>query len=309
MSPAPASQWTPLVTVVVATNRRSRYLEAALRSVAEQDYPQWEIVLVDDGSPDPVAVADVAARFARVRVIRQDNAGVAVARNVGIADARGELLAFLDDDDVWLTDRLALQVDSLRARPDAVLSYGRVSSIDDTGRQIAPADQRPASDIHAVFGRDATPQFQTVLIRRATVSRIGGFHSSLALAEDLDLILRAAREGPFVFVDREIVRYRAHRANVSANSRELALSIDAVLRLHRRARGAREDGTYRDLRRGLRRNRSYIAWSGSRAVSADLARGRLGRAAAEAAWVARHAADVPFVIAARRVRALFRRGD
>src|SRR5690554_6786704 len=112
------------VTCVIATNRASPYLDEALSSVAAQTYPDIDVLVVDDGSPDPDGLGAVLARHPHAQVIRLRAQGVANARNEGARRARGEFLAFLDDDDRWQPERIALQVAALQTSPDAPASFG-----------------------------------------------------------------------------------------------------------------------------------------------------------------------------------------
>ena len=103
------------VSVVIPVYNAARFLADAIRSVQAQRHPRIEIIVVDDGSTD--GSGEVARSFAGVRCLRQANGGIAAARNAGVHEARGNLLAFLDADDLWTPGKLALQLDVLRADP------------------------------------------------------------------------------------------------------------------------------------------------------------------------------------------------
>lgn len=136
----------PLVSVVVATNRGGPFLAEALASVAAQTYPHVELVVVDDGSPDPAVIRDLVEEAGVGTVLRLDPSGVSTARNTGVGRTRGELLAFLDDDDRWHPDRLRLAVDALAARPDAVISYCAMRTVDPRASSSwPPTSARPAT--------------------------------------------------------------------------------------------------------------------------------------------------------------------
>ena len=108
----------PLVSVVMPAYNAGPYIEQAIRSVLEQDYPNIELIVVDDGSKDGTPEAVEALFGDRVRVLRQKNGGPAAARNLGIRASNGTLLAFLDADDVWLPGKLQAQVSYMLAHPD-----------------------------------------------------------------------------------------------------------------------------------------------------------------------------------------------
>ena len=110
----------PLVTVIIPTYNRVRYLREAIDSVLSQDFRDFELIVVDDGSTD--ATSDLMDAYSsRLRYIFQEHHGVSAARNTGIAHARGSLVAFLDSDDLWLPKKLSAQVDFFRKNRDALI--------------------------------------------------------------------------------------------------------------------------------------------------------------------------------------------
>ena len=294
----------PLVSVVVATDRGGPFLAEALASIGAQTYPHLEAVLVDDGASDPTALREITDRFPEVTVIRQDNAGVSVARNHGVSRTAGSLLVFLDDDDRWHPERIARQVTALQETPDAVLSYCGMRTIDDEGNELVAADQYQVRDVHEVLRRQTGIILPSVMVRRETFLRVGGFHPAFRRAQDLDLVLKVALEGPFVFVDEALVDYRYHRDNNTRRHRELCRSIDHVVRLHlwNAQEKGRED-LVADHRASLAANARFAAWSAVRA-SRQLAReGAYVAAAREIGWAVRFAPSAPVTALRRRLTA------
>lgn len=292
----------PLVSVVVATNRESPFLGAALDSVVNQTYTHWELIVVDDGSPDPGGLGTALAAYPAARLIRQDNAGPSVARNVGAAASSGEFLVFLDDDDMWDPERLARQVQSLLTSAGAPLSYCKMHSIDEAGKTIFPATQIAVGTRRDVLRGEAGILLPNVMVRRHSFERIGGFHPALRHAEDLDLILRLAAEGTFAFVDEDLVAYRAHGGNLTGQWAQLVRSIDRVLDLHAGAaaeRGDREAVADHKVRRNA--NHRYAAWSAVRSARGLLRQHRYGAAVGELATAARLAPDAPFLWLRKRL--------
>lgn len=291
------------VSVIVATDRGGPYLGEALASVAAQTHPRVETILVDDGSTAPAALREITDRYPGVRVLRQDNAGVSVARNFGVSQSRGDLLVFLDDDDRWHPERLARQVASLVDDSTAVLSYCGMRTIDDAGHELVPADQHQVRSVHDVLRRSTGIILPNVMVRRETFLRIGGFHPSFRRAQDLDLVLKVALEGDFVFVDETLVDYRFHGGNNTRRHRELCRSIDTIIRLH--LWNAQEKGRtdlVPDYRASLEANARFAAWSAARA-SRRLARDRdYLSAASEIAWALRFAPGAPLSWARQRLR-------
>lgn len=223
----------PVVSVVIATNRRGPFLQEALTSLRDQTYSRIEAVLVDDGSPDAAALETLVRPFPAVTLVRQVGAGVAVARNNGVMRTTGELIAFLDDDDRWHPERIRRQAEVMDRHPNAVLSYGALRTVDDAGRELVTPDQTQVRDIHDILRRRTGIIAPNIMVRRETFLRVGGFHPAFRRAQDLDLVLKAAHEGEFVFVPDAIVDYRHHRHNNTRQHRQLCRSIDHVLRLHR----------------------------------------------------------------------------
>jgi len=278
----------PLVSIVLATNRTSRFLADALTSVQAQSYLNWELVVVDDGAPDSSAILRAAEAVSGARVIHQPPLGVSIARNAGVAQTRGEYLAFLDDDDRWLHTRLERQVQLLESRPDAVASFCGMRTIDSNGLVLAEAEQRDIDGRLAVARRDTGIILPNLLIRRTAFEQAGGFHSRIRQAEDLDLVLRLAELGSFVRERAVLVDYRAHDENTTKRHRELMRSIDHVLTLHRWAAVEKGDEELaRALAESLRKNDRFAWWSALRAAKAALRQKQPGAALADVGWALR----------------------
>ena len=279
---------TPLVSVVLATNRNGPYLAATLESLAGQTFTRWELILVDDGAPDPAAIEAAASAVPEARVIHQANAGVSAARNVGAAAGLGRYLAFLDDDDLWSPERLALQVAALEARPDAVASYCQWDFMDEQGTVFGTGELR-AGDLRAFLRHETRAPIPTLLITRRGLDRVGMFHPMLPPGEDLDLIYRLARTGPFVFVPDVLVHYRRHDANESGDLRAAALASRRALWVQQWW-SARSDETelLDDLHFGLRQSRRYWTDQLVRAAAHEAGHGHLATAGRYAAFVTRH---------------------
>ncbi|MFE6236475.1 glycosyltransferase family 2 protein [Cellulosimicrobium sp. NPDC057862] len=301
------------VSVVVATNRGGPFLAEALASVLAQSYPAAELVVVDDGSPDPQALLQIVEDVAqggtspRPRVVRQAPAGVSAARNAGVAQTSGELVAFLDDDDRWHPDRLRRHAEVMAERLDVVVSYCGMRTIDADGTELVAADQRAADDQRAVI-RGPGVMLPNLVIRRDVFDAVGGFDPEYQQGEDLDLVLKASAHGPFAFVDDVLVDYRHHASNTTRSYRALAAAIRVILRRHRAAAGA---AGRRDLVDAfddrLRANDRFAWWSAGRATRAALARMRVRAALGEASWAVLFAPTTPVRVATERLRGRARR--
>jgi glycosyltransferase involved in cell wall biosynthesis len=238
----------PRVSVVVPVYNRQDAIGAALSSATAQTYRSFEIVVVDDGSTDDTA-ARVASSYPSVRLLRLPrNTGVAAARNRGIAAARGELIAFLDSDDLWSPDKLAVQVADLDAHPEAVLSFSDVlcgaSGLDQPHLGSSFQQDRVLLESFLFGNPIVTPS--TVIVRKRHIDAVGVFDEELTVGEDRDVWLRLAAAGPIRFLPLPLVRrvvrrdslwfsgHDWHAASVRIVERFLARSEGHPYRMHRR---------------------------------------------------------------------------
>jgi glycosyltransferase involved in cell wall biosynthesis len=204
-----ASAW-PKVSVVIPTFNRAHLLPEAIKSVLLQGYPNLEIIVVDDGSTDQTESV-ARSHEPLVRYVRQENAGPAAARNLGMMHCTGEFVAFLDSDDLFLPGKLHEQVQYFRQRPQTVLVYCWYEVIDGAGRRRVGRRCRLAGHAgrkllaQCMQGPLATP---TVVARRSALLAAGGFDPSMRLSEDIDLWCRVARLGPIGLVPEILVSVR-----------------------------------------------------------------------------------------------------
>jgi glycosyltransferase involved in cell wall biosynthesis len=197
-----------LVSVVVAAYNGERFLNESLQSAFAQDYEPFEVVFVDDGSTD--GTAEIAQSFP-VRYLRQENRGLPAARNAGLAVAKGELVAFLDDDDLLPPTKLSVQAACLREHPEVGCVLGRQEWIfDGVGQPSLPRDP--------IFGEVGGIQLVTAMIRRRVLDELGGFDPSYRYAEDRDLFIRMREHGVEIAVLPDVVlRKRLHGSNMTMN--------------------------------------------------------------------------------------------
>lgn len=225
------------VTVIIPTyNPDPSWLQEAVDSAVAQEPAPLEVLVIDDGSSEPVAVAP----HPLVRVVRQQNGGVAAARNHGLALARGDFVAFLDHDDRWLPGKLAAQLE--RLAPGVGLCSTAFDLLADGTR--SPGWGGPATDYrHLLSGNPIGAS--TVVVRRDVLKTVGGFTPGIAGAEDWEAWLRVARVSLLEHVPEPLVLYRVHEHMVSGDYRQMWRGSMRVLWLHRRAlpvRGARRMG-------------------------------------------------------------------
>lgn len=211
------------VSVVIPCFNAEPYIVGAIRSVLAQDWPNLEIVVVDDGSSDRSAELALDT-FPGIALLRQVNQGVAVARNKGIAHARGDWIAFLDADDIWLPGKLRAQWETLSARPDVRMSYTAWEVWSSTEQSPTPEyvaallDQSGDADrwsgptgwVYPDLLLDCVVWTSTVLVHRSVLSEVGQFDSTLPRGEDYDLWLRASRVTEILRVAAPYALYRMH---------------------------------------------------------------------------------------------------
>ena len=196
------------------------FLYEALESVAWQTLEPAEVIVVDDGSTD--CSATIAHEFPGVRCLRQENEGVSAARNAGIADAAGDVVAFLDSDDVWLPDKLASQCELLPA--PMVIALQR-TMLD--GLTTAPAWYREES----IGERVVCSEPSSWLVPVATLEAVGPFDPAYRRGEDWEWLNRARRMGfESVLCDEVLLLRRLHKTNLSHNTADSRASVMRLLR-------------------------------------------------------------------------------
>jgi glycosyltransferase involved in cell wall biosynthesis len=230
-----------LASVIIPAYNAERFLPTTLASAQAQTYESIEIIVIDDGSTDTTAaIAEAAAqRDTRVRLVRQKHAGVAAARNRGLAESHGDLIAPLDADDVWHPQNVALQVAALKAAgPDAAVSYAWFVSIDEHGRlqRIGPQThfRSKTQVLPAQIDGNFIGNSSSTVIRRDAIEAIGGYDPTLRArgaqgCEDQALYIGLAELWDFVAVPKYLVAYRNHSMGMSKDGVQMARSQALVL--------------------------------------------------------------------------------
>ncbi|MEG4985859.1 glycosyltransferase [Microcoleus sp. BR0-C5] len=208
---------TPRVSVIIPAYNGSRYIAQAVESVISQTYKNWEIIVVDDGSTDDTRQA-LQPYVEKIRYVYQENQGVAAARNRGIQESRGELIAFLDQDDFFLSDKLAGQVALFDAQPSLGIVNSGWRIVKDQGESIGdikPWEYFPQLDLKTwIVYMPLLPS--AMMFSRAWLERVGGFDSQYDSVDDADLIVRLSLSGcEAVWLPQVTVCYRQHGQNVS----------------------------------------------------------------------------------------------
>jgi glycosyltransferase involved in cell wall biosynthesis len=216
----------PLISCIVPVFNGERFLAEALDSILGQTYRPLEVIVVDDGSTD--ATAELAAGYApRVTCLRQDNRGAASAKNLGVSASRGELIAFLDADDLWLPGKLERQAAWLRERPGFCLCLSRFQNfwMPELAAEAQQCGDGPLGQPLSAW------QIGTVLASRETCDRVGPFPDVPVGNENMLWFLRAANAGAMIEVLPEVLmRRRFHHGNDTRRGKahELELFLPIV---------------------------------------------------------------------------------
>ncbi len=248
------------VAVVIPTYNHAHFLGAAIESVLEQSRPADEILVVDDGSRDDPS--SVVANYAGVRLLRQANAGLSAARNRGICETSSQLIIFLDADDRFKPDTIALSLETLRNSPHAAFSYGGYELVYPDCRHRATFYPVPPDSFGAFLEMNPVGMHGTVLYRRKMLEEADGFDRSLAACEDYDLYLRIARRHPIACRPEVLAEYWQHGANMSHDP---AFMLHWVLQvLEARREDATAAGLVQHLDRGIVWAKGYYvrSWFG-----------------------------------------------
>jgi glycosyltransferase involved in cell wall biosynthesis len=211
----------PLVSAIIPTYNRAHIVCEAVDSILTQTYPHIEVIVVDDGSKD-----DTLARLQqygdRIRVVSQANAGPAAARNRGIAVARGDLIAFLDSDDIWLPEKTQQQVALLeRAGASVPCCLSNITMKWNSGDRASfdIALLKPSAEEGLWLNPDEVlaTRFvlfnQGIMIRREVLEKIGTFDESIRYLEDVEFPQRLSLEGPWAFIEAPLVVWRESMTN------------------------------------------------------------------------------------------------
>jgi glycosyltransferase involved in cell wall biosynthesis len=291
----------PMVSVVIIFLDAAQFLEEAIAGVLAQGYVDWELLLVDDGSTDAsteIAALHVARDPARIRYLAHaghENRGTAASRNLGVREARGHYLAFLDADDVWLPDKLAQQVRILESHPRAGLVYGRsehwyswdraneVDYVPSLGVEPDTLIEPPTLLTLALESKAPTASPSNILVRRQTLERVGGFEESmtgrLQLFEDQAFLAKVYLAEPVFAAAAVWDRYRKHddscvaRTKRSGEKHAVGLAYFDWLESYLVAHEIVDRRLWRALRGKRRRYRHPRAYSVVRDVRSRTARG------------------------------------
>jgi glycosyltransferase involved in cell wall biosynthesis len=216
----------PRVSAIIPAYNAARFLPTSIESVIRQTYDQWEIVVVDDGSTDDTreVVSSYAHRLGdKLRYVYQPNAGLPAARNTGIRNAQGDLVALLDADDIWLPTRLERSVAAMDADPEIGLVHGRFERVNLEGKHMDnlqpsfPVQHLSGRISGRIYTREVHLGCPTVTFRKSCIEKAGWFDETMRATEDRDLWFRIALHYKVGFINETIASYRVSAGSMSSD--------------------------------------------------------------------------------------------
>lgn len=223
----------PRVSVIIPTYNRGRFILEAIDSVLSQEYPNFELLVIDDGSTDNTAAVVGAIDDPRLRYIQQDNRGRSNARNRALSLARGAFITFLDSDDLYLPSKISLQVQYLLDNPETGMIYTSAYCIDDDGNMLQHRYEATVSGMiyeQIAFFQPVTITLPTVMARREVFEQVGGFDEKMHRFEDTDMWRRISKSYRIDALPIFSCKLRTHDDNSLRN--QDATQIVAALRYY-----------------------------------------------------------------------------
>ncbi len=266
----------PLVSVIVPTFNGAKHIGATIDSILAQTYRNLEVLVIDDGSTDDTP--EVVRRYGSpVHYVQQSNAGTAAARNTGVRQSRGEIIALLDHDDLWLPRKLELQVPRFLSAPEVGLVFAGIEFfLHDTGRVTATYFPAEELDAHDLLAHEVLP-IQTVMFRRTAFEQVGPFDTALRGTDDWDMSIRMASQFRVIGVPETLARVRLHETQQGHNQERMFHQAMRVVEKHEHLhpncrkcrRAARKSrGILRENYYGEIKAQAVAAWGAGRRASA-----------------------------------------
>lgn len=225
----------PVVSVIIPCYNQAHFLPKSIESVLSQTHPGTETVVVDDGSRD--STAEVMARYRGIVCVRQENRGLAEARNAGFRASSGEYVIFLDADDRLTPNAVESHLSCFAKHPEAGFVVGDIDHIatDGSYRESPRWPIVEANHYEELLKVNHVANTIAVMFRRPVLQAVGGFKQSFAAAADYELLLRAARSFPSAHHRTVVAQYRRHTTNMSRNGALMLRSTHRIMRLQRHA--------------------------------------------------------------------------
>ncbi len=206
----------PTVSVIIHTYNNEKFISETIKSVLNQTYNDYEIIVVDDGSVDGTRNA-LLPYMQRIRYHYKENGGIASAKNSGISLSKGEFVAFLDHDDLWVPEKLKIQIEYFNENPSVGLVYAKYTSFRNGNELRTKPEKGYSGWIFKKLLSKSIIQTSTVMVKRECLNAVGPYDESFALGDEYDMFLRISKRFQCGFVDYELTKYRMHDTNASNN--------------------------------------------------------------------------------------------
>jgi len=222
----------PTVSVIIPTFNRAHLVSRAIRSVLAQTYQDFEIIVVDDGSTDNTKEIVKSFNDSRIRYVRHDeNRGGSAARNTGIRIAQGEYIAFLDDDDEWLPEKLEKQIKKFKSLPKKFgVVYSGFSYVSERGKILSNVIPTLRGNVYDSLLKDNILGSPTPLIKRDCFQRAGFFDETFPSCQDWDMWIRLSKCYYFDFVPDILAKHYVHENRISANLNARIIAREKLIR-------------------------------------------------------------------------------
>ena len=225
---------SPLVSILMLTYNRAQFIEAALQSVFAQTYPEWELIIIDDGSTDNTA--EVIARFPdkRIRYLKHtENLGLLIRRQESVHSGTGKYIAILDSDDLWLDpQKLEKQVEYMEQNPTCAVIGTFAATLTESGERQAVLGYPTTDDTlrpRLLCGSQFT--HSSVMMRMETIKKTAGYR--FPLAEDFDLFMQLGQHGTLANLPLVMTGYRIHQKSESRKRRAMIETALKIIKIHR----------------------------------------------------------------------------
>jgi glycosyltransferase involved in cell wall biosynthesis len=267
---------SPLVSIVIPAYNSANYIQETLESCLAQTYPNFELIVIDDGSTDDT-IAIVESYGDKIHLIQQRNSGPAIARNTGIQAAQGEYIQFCDSDDLLHPEKIAHCMAAMLKNPDVALVYSKVRQVAANGESSVGLPDFPPDDYFdtanlfcKILQHVGSPlQTSTLLVRKSTLLEVGMYRADpdQRCAEDWDLLLRLANDSDFLGVPEILTYYRHHEHTLTNNRLAMAagrLQTAQYARHYARRKTCLSDEAYNQFEAGRHHILAMILWGQNR---------------------------------------------
>ncbi|MBD2497773.1 glycosyltransferase family 2 protein [Nostoc sp. FACHB-280] len=213
---------SPMVSVIIPAYNAAQFLPDAIASVQQQTFADWELLIVNDGSTDNTieVVQEYQKNCDRIHLINQPNQGVSTARNHGVKNSQGQIIAFLDADDQWYFDKLSQHLTHLQSNPCLGVSFAQVEILNQTGEPTGQISSSRLTQLKPEYFLSENPTTTTSnwVIRKEVFTQVGGFCPEMSYSEDLEWLLRVicTTDWQIAGINQVLTRYRTSSSGLSS---------------------------------------------------------------------------------------------